>query len=68
MLKGDYDQAIFHYQEAVKYHPNSYDAYANLGTALSNKGLLESALEKYHKALELKPNWAEVYSLSLIHI
>jgi tetratricopeptide (TPR) repeat protein len=54
--KRDLEKAIASYRQAIKIAPNSADAYANLGVALSQKGLTREAVASWQRALELAPD------------
>jgi len=41
--------------------PNSHRAHLNLGIELKNRNRLDEAISHYHKALQLKPAYAEAY-------
>ncbi len=53
--KGQYDQAIADYDEAIKLNPKLAGAYANRGNAYENKGQDDQAIADYDEAIELKP-------------
>jgi tetratricopeptide (TPR) repeat protein len=57
--KGSVDEAIVHYQEALKIKPDYAEAYYNFGNALLRKGSVDEAIVKFQKALEIKPNFLE---------
>ena len=40
----------------------------SIGIALNDQGKLEEAVDAYKRALSLKPDYADAYNLSLIHI
>ena len=56
---GQIDEAIRHYQEALRLKPGYAYAHNNLGTALRNKGQLDDAIRQFQEALRLKPDYAE---------
>jgi len=53
--KGDYDQAIKHYKDALTYAPNDSVIWSNLGWAYLQKGNYDEAVRDFNKALELNP-------------
>jgi len=62
--KGDYDRAIFDYDQALSIDPNyktAYYLYENRGTAYLMKGDYERAIADYHQALRINPNDANAY-------
>ena len=54
--KGDVDQAIATYQQAIKDHPGTPEFYTLLGDCTESKGDWSQAQDAYQKALDLKPN------------
>ncbi|MBF2026439.1 MAG: tetratricopeptide repeat protein [Oscillatoriales cyanobacterium C42_A2020_001] len=50
------DEAIAHYQNALKADDNHLDTYNNLAVALHEQGKLDEAMPYYQKALALKPD------------
>jgi tetratricopeptide (TPR) repeat protein len=70
MERGQIDEAISHYQtalrirsgaEEVRYRVTSALVHNNLGTALMRKGRLDEATAHYHKAIELRPDYADAH-------
>jgi tetratricopeptide (TPR) repeat protein len=59
--KGDYDQAISHYNAAIKLDPSYADGYYNRGIAYDDKGQYERAISDYTRAIELNPRYAKAY-------
>jgi Flp pilus assembly protein TadD/4-amino-4-deoxy-L-arabinose transferase-like glycosyltransferase len=49
--RGDIEQAIFHYKEALKLAPDYAEANVRLANALSKKGQIDQAVFYYKKAL-----------------
>jgi len=54
--RGQVDEAVALYQQAIKVKPDHGGAYVNLGVILSNRGQVDEAITYYQKALELTPN------------
>jgi tetratricopeptide (TPR) repeat protein len=54
--KGQVDQAIHHYQEALRLQPNNADAHYNIGTGLLNKGQTDAAITEFREALRAQPD------------
>jgi tetratricopeptide (TPR) repeat protein len=59
LVKGQMDQAIEQYQEALRLKPGSAAAHYNLGNALGMKGQVEEAIRQCQEAIRLKPDHAE---------
>ena len=53
--QGKLDEAVVHYQEALKIRPNDPDVFTNLGVALAGQQRFEEAVAFYHKALQYRP-------------
>lgn len=66
--KGQYQQALNNFQQAVSANPNNADAYYNLAATLhdwgrraKNDDLLEQSESLYHRCLDLSPNHVDCY-------
>ena len=60
--KGQYDQAISDYTEAIKINPNLAGAYNNRGLTYSHdKGDYDRAISDFSKAIEINPRNADAY-------
>jgi Flp pilus assembly protein TadD len=57
--KGQTDEAIGHYQAAIRLNPDHPGAHNNLGNALDDKGQTEQAIPQYQEAIRLKPGYFE---------
>jgi len=57
--KGQTDEAISQYREAIRLKPDYAEACNNLGNALSDKGQFDEAISQYQQAIRLKPDYAE---------
>jgi len=55
--KGDIDRAEAEFNSALKLNDDSATAHYFLAGALADKGDLESALDEYSRAVELRPEW-----------
>jgi tetratricopeptide (TPR) repeat protein len=60
--RGKPDEAIGHYQQAIKLRPSYAEAHYNLGRILAQKGQLDAAVAHYDKALEINPADAEAHN------
>ena len=59
--KGDFKNAIHYLTLAVKYNPKDGGAFENLGIAYAMKGVFDSSLVAFNRALELKPESPQSY-------
>ncbi|MBD2342905.1 tetratricopeptide repeat protein [Anabaena subtropica] len=58
----DWQNAIAYYQQAIVLNPELAEAHLDLGVILRNEfDQLDEALIHFYKALELQPDWCEVY-------
>jgi tetratricopeptide (TPR) repeat protein len=55
--RGQTDEAIRNYREALRLRPSYADAHNNLGIALCKKGQIDEAISHYQEAIRLKPNY-----------
>lgn len=60
--KGQPDDAMAHYDEAIRLVPNYADAYYNRGNVLFANGRVEEAIADWEKTLELQPTDADVHT------
>lgn len=61
LAKGDVDQAIADYDEAIKLDPKNASAYNNRGSVRSEKGDAEGALEDFNTAIKNNARYASAY-------
>ncbi len=61
MHKGEFDNAIDDYTEAIKRNPNDADAYYVRGTAYLAKGEFDNAIDDYTEAIKRKKDYAGAY-------
>ena len=59
--KGNHDEAIAHYQSALKIAPEYYPAHNNLGSIYLSKADFTSAEEQFQEAVRLDRNDAQAY-------
>jgi tetratricopeptide (TPR) repeat protein len=57
--RGNVDDAIAHYREAVQINPEYAEAHNNLGAALAGRGQVDEAIAHYRRTLEIKPDFAK---------
>ena len=60
--KGQVDEAICQYREALRLKPDCSSACNNLGIALAEKGRIDEAIRQYQEAIRLAPDYAETYN------
>jgi tetratricopeptide (TPR) repeat protein len=61
-LKGDFDQTISAFTEALRIDPNLAYVYASRGDAYRMKGQYDAAINDYDAAIRLEPNYAWAYA------
>jgi len=59
--EGKIEEAIYHYNEAIRIYPDFVDAYTNRGIAYANLGQHQRAIEDFSKVIYLQPNSAVAY-------
>jgi tetratricopeptide (TPR) repeat protein len=60
--KGQANEAISHYDEAIRLVPNYADAYYNRGNVLFTNGRVDEAIADWERSLQLKPNDADAHT------
>ena len=60
-LRGDLDEAIQKYSEAVAHDPGSLAAFSSWGNALRTRRQYDDAIEKYRRALGIDDTFAPAY-------
>ena len=58
---GKLEEALYHYNEAIRLNPNATDFYNNRGICYFALGQSQSAVEDYNKAVTLNPEFADAY-------
>jgi tetratricopeptide (TPR) repeat protein len=61
MRLGKVQEAIGHYEQALRRNPDFYSAHNNLGSALLQAGKATEAIGHYEQALRIKPDFAEAH-------
>ena len=60
--KGEYDQALVEFNEALQLDPNSAETYYGGGQARCAKGEYDKGITDYNQALAINPNYTSVYN------
>ncbi len=61
-MQGKFDEAISHYETALKIKPQYPEAHSNYGGLLAALGKKEEAISHYNEALRLKPDYVEAHN------
>ncbi|MGA2782101.1 MAG: tetratricopeptide repeat protein [Smithella sp.] len=61
LKEGRNDEAMDHYNKAIRIRPDYADDYNNRGVAYDKLGQHQRAIENYNEAIRLKPDYAEAY-------
>jgi len=59
--RGQIDEAIAHFQKALKIKPDYADAHGSLGIALQMRGQIDEAIAHCRKAVEIQPKFAKAH-------
>ncbi len=63
---GRTQEAVAHYEQALRIKPDYAEAHCNLGAALARAGRLQEAVGHYEQALRIQPDYADAqYNLGL---
>jgi len=66
--KGRFDEAIDHFEQALKINPGFADARRDIGFVLLKQQKTDQAITAFEQALQIKKDWGEVYNyLGLAH-
>ena len=67
--KGNLNDGIAHFNQALKIKPDYIEAHNNLGDALIAQGKLDEAVLQFNEAIKIKPDFAEAhYNLGFIFV
>ncbi len=59
---GNIEDAIGHYEQALRIKSNFVEAHCNLGTALEKLGRVPEAIAHYEQALRINPGFTQAQS------
>ena len=59
--EGHIEQAISHYEEALRLKPDHAEAHNNLGNTFHKSGRTDAAIHEYREAIRFKPDYATAY-------
>ncbi|MBN1472401.1 MAG: tetratricopeptide repeat protein [Syntrophaceae bacterium] len=59
--KGNIEQAMSHYNEAIRLKPKYADPYNNKGTVYGAQGKYQLAIDNFNRAIALKPDFAKAH-------
>jgi protein O-mannosyl-transferase len=62
LTKGQIDEAIRQYQQAIRLKPHDAEAHNNLGYALLREGQMDEAIRQFQEASRLRPDDAEAHN------
>jgi protein O-mannosyl-transferase len=60
--KGELDEAITHYHQAIALRPTNPRSHYDLGIAFRQQGKTDSAAAEYEKAIELRPQYEKAHN------
>jgi Flp pilus assembly protein TadD len=62
LVHGQFDEAIAHFQQALRLRPDLLELYNDLGIAFAQQGKPEQAVASFEQALQLKPDYPEAHN------
>ena len=60
-LEKEFEDAVKHYQAALKINPGFSLAHHNLGVVLLDQGKVDEAMEQYQEALRINPEYSQAH-------
>jgi tetratricopeptide (TPR) repeat protein len=61
LSRGQMDEALGQFEEALGAKPDYAEAHNNLGTAFDKKGQIDEAMRQFEEALRLRPDYAQAH-------
>lgn len=61
IYKAQHKEALEDFNKAIKYNPDSYEAYYLRGSCMQNLNDLDAAMLDYHISIQKKPDFTEAY-------
>ncbi|RNF13515.1 tetratricopeptide repeat (TPR) protein [Trypanosoma conorhini] len=61
LLSADFSQCVSDFQTAIRLNEANYYAWANLGRAYEDQGMLDEALKAYSSAVKIKEDYEQAY-------
>ncbi len=61
VLTGRIEEAIQHFEQALRIEPDYAEAHDSLGIALAQTGRIEEAIQHYEQALRINPDYADAH-------
>ena len=58
---GDFDKAIYHYNNTIEINPSHLDARNNMGSILASQGKKEEAMNQFNKIISIDPKFYKAY-------
>jgi protein O-mannosyl-transferase len=66
VAKGKYEEAVIKFKEAIRFNPQYFQAYNNLGGVLFRLNRFDESKEYFLKSINVHPNANSYYNLALV--
>ncbi len=60
--RGQIDEAISHFEDALSFRPDYAEVHTNLGLALAARGQIKEAIDHYQTAMKVDPGYAAAFN------